>query len=71
MKFSLTFKTPDVLDDLHNSITDADLVDNQEQAEQWQARIDFAEQYVKHGEYLTVEFDTEAKTATVVKVRKR
>jgi hypothetical protein len=59
MKFHLTFKTPDVLDQLtHDHETDA----------QEKARM-FALKFLKYEEYLTVEFDTDEKTATVLEVK--
>ena len=55
MKFCVCFKTPDALDYL-----DLD-EDESEEA------LDFARQYVKYGEYITIEFDTDAGTAVAVK----
>jgi hypothetical protein len=57
MKFSLTFKHPDVLEQID------DLEDN----ERLEAQT-FAEKFLKYQEYLIVDFDTEAKTATVREV---
>lgn len=51
MKFSLTFKTPDVTDQL-----------NEEQLEEAQPLLD---KFLTHGEYVEIEFDTELGTATV------
>ncbi len=57
MKFQLSFKTPDVLDQL-DEVLDPD---DQEAARET------ARQYLQYGEYLRVEFDTDTETATVVK----
>ena len=51
MKFSLTFKTPDVTDQL-------------EDAEAERAR-EFLKKWLEYGEYVTIDFDTEAGTAEV------
>lgn len=55
MKFILMFKTPDVLDQL-----DAVPEDVGVEIARTVAR------YVKYGEYIRVEFDTETQTATVL-----
>jgi len=52
MKFTLSFKTPDVMDQL--------TVDQHEEAEE------VIKKFVQYSEYITVEFDTELKTATVM-----
>ncbi len=57
MKFQITFKDPD---GFYESIKDLP-EDQREEAEQ------FAAEYTRYSEYLTVEFDTEAGTATVLK----
>lgn len=56
MKFSLTFKTPDVLDQLCEDITDP---------EAQLLAIQTAKKFIQYGEYLTVEFDTETQSAIV------
>jgi hypothetical protein len=53
MKFTLTFKTPDVATPLQH-------YDNSEELER------FTEKWLEYGEYIEVEFDTEEGTATVV-----
>ncbi|MFC1453640.1 hypothetical protein ACFLQL_00485 [Verrucomicrobiota bacterium] len=61
MKITLTFKMPDVLDQLNDQIdpkTDDELIRAKE----------IAEQYVSYGEYVTIELDTETGTAEVLKV---
>ena len=54
MKFTLSFKSPDVLDQLTE--------DEQEEAKK------VIEKYIKWSEYISIEFDTELKTATVLEV---
>jgi len=54
MKFILTFKTPDVEDQLEP-----------EELKKVQSMLD---KYVEYGEYLYVEFDTDKKTCTVLSV---
>ena len=62
MKFTVTFKTPDAVQyALEELPADADW-------EQAQAVID---KFVEYNEYVRVEFDTEAKTATVVPNKSR
>lgn len=59
MKFELTFKTPDVIDQL-------DYLKNEDNV----LPVDVTELLKKHilfGEMITIEFDTEAKTVKVLK----
>lgn len=57
MKFCLTFKTPDVLEQLdYETFTLEESYKIQE----------FAKKFIKYGEYITVEFDTEKQTAKVI-----
>ena len=56
MKFQLTFKTPDVLDQLGEVL---------EENERDEAAVT-AKKYLRYGEYLSVEFDTETQDATVI-----
>ena len=59
MKVKISFKTPDVLDYALNDIDDeADKA----------ALTELASEYIQYEEYLTVEFDTVAGTATVVTI---
>lgn len=58
--FRLCFKTPDVLD----------LIEDEVPEEEREAAKAFAEKYVKYGEYITVEFDPEKKTATPLEWKK-
>ena len=50
MKIRVTFKTPDVLDE----------------AQQEEFVKDLAAKFFKHGEYVTIELDTDDQTAVVV-----
>jgi hypothetical protein len=58
MKFTLTFKQPDVFDQLD------DLSEEERDSAERLAR-----DYVQYSEYINVEFDTEAGTAKAVKLR--
>jgi hypothetical protein len=58
MQFTLTFKTPDVLD---LAFPFRDPEDHKEIKS-------FAEKFVEYGEYIYIDFDTEAGTATVRKL---
>lgn len=85
MKFTVTFKTPDVLDQVESENMqpcaehlakdewgDEDCNSCVEAEEREQDKRDLmkacAEKFVKWGEYVTIEFDTDANTATVVKL---
>lgn len=74
MKFRVQFKDPDVVHDAAVEAAEAGMPEGLSEEEKEQlldARAekltDFASTWVKYGEYITVEFDTEAGTATVVK----
>ena len=54
MKFSLTFKTPDVVDQLD------DLDDKKRNDAK-----NFLEKWIEYGEYVTIDFDTKLTTAKV------
>ncbi len=58
MKFTITFKTPDVLDELDR------LEDISEEERSFADEL--VKRYVEYGEYIRVEFDTETKTAKVL-----
>ena len=65
MKITLSFKTPDVLDDALISMSESDdglLSDIIEEVEQ------LAEKYIQYGECLNVELDTDTGEATVIPV---
>lgn len=55
MKFKISFKTPDAIEQVY------DLPKFTQEI----AR-DFMQKYMKYGEYITIEFDTEANTAVAV-----
>lgn len=54
MKFDLTFKMPDVMEQI-DTMHDSDRLE----------ATKLAEKYITYGEYITVEFDTDEQTATV------
>lgn len=59
MIFQVTMKTPDALQyAIEDATDDLELRSKME---------DFASEWMKHGEYITVEFDTDKKTCVVVK----
>lgn len=62
MKFTMTFKTPDVFDTIGQNNPET----LEEERDTFAA---FAEQFISYGEQVSIEFDTEAGTATVLKVR--
>lgn len=73
MKFAITFKSPDAFD---YAITEAvkeyeksrELTEEQfDEADEYLR--EFASKWVEWSEYITIEFDTELGTATVVKLR--
>lgn len=78
MKFELTFKTPDVIDQLWQApIFDSDLESDDEDDDSCEERteqqnetisniLDFLKQFLKYNEYITIKFDTETKTANVI-----
>jgi len=57
MKFTLSFKTPDVLDQLNEVIDDQDERD---------AAAETAKKFLRYSEYISVEFDTDTETAAVL-----
>ena len=76
MKIQVTFKDPDVADDaISEAFEDLEiegLIDPEEavlvrEYREKEARDFIFGTFMKYQEYITVEFDTEAKTATVVK----
>lgn len=62
MKFTVVFKTPDAVCNAVNALNIDDL--EQEDAAQ------FANKWVEYGEYVRIEFDTNAGTATVLKLKR-
>ena len=74
MLIQLTFKTPDVFDCVEYYIKNAriDGEDEEDEDEQYQRQEEtreFIRKYVKYDEYISVEFDTEAKTVKVLEQR--
>lgn len=76
MKFTITFKSPDaVYDSIYaaasESVEGMDFEDPDEELDIVSMReaklTEFVKPWIEYGEYLTVEFDTEAGTAEVVK----
>lgn len=84
-KFSLTFKTPDVMDQIEVGVRE-DVKNKkkfreddeteemlEEEEDEVEARLEHISitvyKYVKDQEYITIEFDTDADTATVVEAR--
>jgi hypothetical protein len=77
MKIRLTFKTPDVVDeqriaeDIALECSEPDVGPDAECntcIHNQQLVLALIEEFVRYGEYITVEFDTEDKTATVIKL---
>jgi len=70
MKFRVTMKTPDALDyaleDLEEQMIEHAFLDKDERDEQINEARDFANRWIKWGEYIEVEFDTKEGTATIV-----
>lgn len=76
MKFTVTFKDPDTLHDTIReaakteaaAVTDIDDDEREMLAESRAAKLgDLCRQWFKWSEYVSIEIDTEAKTATVLK----
>jgi len=73
MKFKVTFKSPDAV---YQSAIDAagsatqNIVDDEERHQAYDdvrhELEEFADKWVRYGEYITIEFDTDANTATVI-----
>lgn len=69
MKFRVTFKTPDVVSDAiteHIERTRPGLED-EEFDDEFNRLDDFVDRWVRHGEYVTIEFDLTANSATVLR----
>jgi hypothetical protein len=70
MKFRITFKTPDTVE--HAVKTELDSLDLEDDLEEWELEKEMRktlDHYVKYGEVIIVEFDTEEKTARVISAR--
>lgn len=61
MKIRVSFKTPDVL---HDAINEE--VEDYEEQNEWKRFVSLFSSY--SGEYITVEFDKDAGTATVIRI---
>jgi len=59
MKYRMTLKTPDCCNHMLDSADEGTARDN---------LYDLVQDYVRYGEYVTLEFDTQARTVTVVPV---
>lgn len=59
MKFRLTFKTPDVLEQIEE-------IEAYRKNEDGGSIHAVAQKFIHYGEYITIEFDTETETAEVV-----
>jgi hypothetical protein len=77
MKFSVTFKDPDgpstcFDEEARRTLGEIGGLSDGERAlliEERRSRLsDFAGRWLEHGEYVTIEFDTEAETATIIKM---
>lgn len=72
MKFILTFKTPNALDQsIVDSLPEAEGLDQEEQDKLWYEVETLAEKFVEYKEYITIEFDTKTGTATVIPLKRR
>ena len=76
MKFQVTLKDPDgpydtIQDEAKRQVSEIEGLDEDERESLVDERVkkmrDFSGPWLKYGEYITVEFDTEAGTAVVVK----
>ena len=59
MKFTLTFKTPDLIGQAVENLSD------------YYEMMDCTKKFIEYGETITVEFDSELGTATVLPVKRR
>jgi hypothetical protein len=71
VKFRLTFKTPNATDAIVDQLDAEYNDDSEEKQEMKEAMEDVAEKFVEYDEYVTIEFDTDGQSATVVPLRKR
>lgn len=78
MKFRITMKDPDgayesIQEEAKKSLASIEGLNRDERESLMDKRVemlrDTSDLFMSYGEYLTVEFDTEAKTATVIKER--
>lgn len=67
MKFQATFKSPDsVYDGVFDALEQEDKIDNRDLQDEL---MEFSKRFVWFGEFITVEFDTELGTCTVLPSR--
>lgn len=69
MKFTLTFKCPDVLDQVDNPEPNEDPYIEEEWDKYYSNKAEISkivEKFIRWGELITVEFDTETLTAVVI-----
>lgn len=71
MKFRVTFKTPNATDAIDRELESEYNVDSDERYLLGVAMKELASQFIEYDECITIEFDTETKSATVVPLRKR
>jgi hypothetical protein len=71
MRFTVTMKHGDALhyamEDVKEILEEDDSLDEDDKRDKLEEARDFAREYMEWGEYIRVEFDTEAKTAKVLK----
>lgn len=78
MKFKISFKTPDALDDgIRSALAEANVpdgVDAEGNMDQRQtltrAMWELSSKFIEFGEFCVIEFDTDAGTANVVRLHK-
>ena len=76
MKIQLTFKTPNAIDDIREDVEELLGVDPRVEPECFLDEVDdqveeiktALEKWIRYGEYVTLEYDTEAKTLEVLEV---
>lgn len=80
MKFTITFKTPDAVKDVVNDLVPRipkdqrgnrlDMEAHDEAVEEISSQVrNVTDLFMSYSEYVTIEFDTETKSATVVRVK--
>lgn len=69
MKIQITFKTPDALDAAFDQYCEPTKNDTSITMQYEEGVVDTLNKFIKYGEQVTIEFDFDAGTATVVPVR--
>lgn len=69
MKFQLMFKTNDVLDQVDGQIGGDGVKDDEDIQQDIDEMKEFCSKYIKWGEYVTIEFDSDTQTVTVLEAR--